>query len=403
MTEDPIETDALDTTFEIARQADAAGDAAAAEAGFRRVIAEATDARHDRILRARAFACLAALCRYDGRLDEADTHARAAFDLALEIDDAAIVSATASELAQVDLEFGRLDAARDRAELAVVNALTIPEPRSRDAATALALQARAAVWRQVGDLRMAEGDLLEAQRRAKSGFGPESLELASVLSDLGVVRKFSGDFERSAIAHRRAGGIISRVGGPDHPDLATVEHNLGGVEFSRGHYAAAIDHGRRSVEIHARTLGDDHLTTALDRVALAASLDRASQRDEAQAMLLDTLPILEARLGSSHREVAVAYNNLAAIAHRDGDLARAEVWYRRSLKIKAGAIGPDAPSMANTLVNLAGVRRSQGDLDETERLLRLAIEILEPAVEPTHPTLEIARRHLARAEAERGS
>jgi tetratricopeptide (TPR) repeat protein len=377
---------------------DAAGDYAGAEAAYRQAIAElaSADPGGSPVPLARAHLGLAGLCRFDGRLVEASGHVTTALGHARAAGDPALFVRCACEASLIDLEVDDLDAARGHATLAVDVALTIEEPRLRQAMLALALQARAAVGRVIGDYRMAEGDLDEAVRAAKRGFGPESLELAGILSDLGVVRKFAGRFRPSEIAHKRALGIVQRIGGPDHPDLATIEHNLGGLDFARGELAAAADHGRRSVALHTRSLGADHVLTALDRVALAAILDRLEQRDEARQLLATALPVLEATLGPEHREVAVACNNLAAIAHREGDLETAERWYVRALDIKDHGAAAGSPSVANTLVNLASVRRRQGRPGSAAALLDRAIAILEPSVEPSHPTLVLARRQRAR-------
>jgi len=318
---DPATAHATALVEESVRQ-DAAGNVAAAEDALRRALAlvpRGSNAGPETAsVRARVAAGLAALCRYDGRVPEAVELATIAVEAAAEAGDPVTQVQALTEAAVVALECQDVRAAAIHAGGAVTVALSIDDRRVRDGMLATALQGRAAVGRREGAHAQAERDLLEAQSYARSAYGPESLELASVLVERGVLCTTSRSFEEGVIFLRRAHGIVGRTGGSRHPDLALIEHHLAVLELTRGHGAAAVTHARRSVELRTAALGPDHPATALAGVVLSAALERAGQAPRALEVLEDALPRLEASLGPGHPEVVEARARLAVLAARLG-------------------------------------------------------------------------------------
>ena len=71
--------------------------------------------------------------------------------------------------------------------------------------------------------------LRQALRIGEASFGPEDIEVASVLNQLGMLDKYAGRFDEGERAYRRALAILERAYGPDDPRLADIYHNLGGL------------------------------------------------------------------------------------------------------------------------------------------------------------------------------
>jgi tetratricopeptide (TPR) repeat protein len=348
-------------------------------------------------LAGRAIAGRAAIARSAGRLEDASSLAGEAVALtAIAGPDFDPVSRSEAllELGLTQLEHDVASAVANLDE-AVATAETGEPGREREGALAMALDGRANAHRVAGDFAAARNDLRRALRLTGRAFGRESVEVAQIRNDDGVVSKFAGDFDAAETAYREALVILERVLGPDHPEVAAVLHNVAGLAHARGRFAEAEEPARRSVEVRERALGTDHVAVALDRAGLAAILDRLGRSDEAEALLEQVLPVLRSTLGPRHREVAVTLNNLAAIAQARGDLGEAERLYRESLAIKAEAIGESSPSVGITLNNLATVLRRRGQLDSAESTYERAITVLAASVAPDHPALVAARSNLA--------
>ena len=90
--------------------------------------------------------------------------------------------------------------------------------------------------RDAGRYDEARRTLDEALVLAVQTFGPESLELAGVFNQLGMVEKCDGHFDEAETEYRRAIEIVERIDTGDHPLTAAVVHNLGDLEHARGRF-----------------------------------------------------------------------------------------------------------------------------------------------------------------------
>ena len=89
--------------------------------------------------------------------------------------------------------------------------------------------------------------LRQALRIGEASFGPEDIEVASVLNQLGMLDKYAGRFDEGERAYRRALAILERAYGPEDPRLADIFHNLGGLAHARGRYEAGEKLSKRAI------------------------------------------------------------------------------------------------------------------------------------------------------------
>src|SRR5947208_3554198 len=104
-------------------------------------------------------------------------------------------------------------------------------------------------YRAAGRYEEARAPLREALALAEASFGPEDIEVASVLNQLGMLDKYAGRFDEGERAYRRALAILERAYGPDDPRLADIYHNLGGLAHARGRYEEGEPLARRGLEM----------------------------------------------------------------------------------------------------------------------------------------------------------
>src|SRR5437762_11344774 len=88
------------------------------------------------------------------------------------------------------------------------------------------LSRRAETYRSKGRYGEAEAFYLRALAIAEQAFGPDHLEVATVLNNLGVVYKYLACFAEASRFYQRSLAITKRVLGQDHPEVATLYHNL---------------------------------------------------------------------------------------------------------------------------------------------------------------------------------
>jgi serine/threonine protein kinase len=201
------------------------------------------------------------------------------------------------------------------------------------------------VYESLGLYDPAQKLLEEALDIRTKALGPDHLDVATTLSDLGTVAWRKGDFAKSKSLQEQALAIREKRLGPDSKEVASSLHNLGTLNYSQGNYS------------------------------------------DARRLLERALAIREKVLGPEHADVASTLNSLGAIAYKEGDLKKAGVMWERTLRIREKVLGPDHPWVAQTLNNLAIVHTYTGDPKGAIPLLERVVQIQEKVLGPKHPDL----------------
>jgi tetratricopeptide (TPR) repeat protein len=268
------------------------------------------------------------------------------------------------------------------------------------------LRVRARVF--LGGVERARGAYAAADRLYTAGladarrqFGPRDPDVAGILNNLGVLRKYQGRFPEAVRFYRRALALLNAEG--DKEALATLYHNLGGIEHSRGRFARGEPYARRSVELREAVLGRHHPVVAADVAALAALVDGSGRLDEAAALYKRALSVFRRKLGPKSSEVGLNLSNLAALRQRQGRPAEAERLYAEALAIQVRVFGRGHPEVALTVNNLAYLVRETGDLRRAEGLYARALRSFERSLGLRHPNTKLCRDNYRALRAERAS
>jgi tetratricopeptide (TPR) repeat protein len=140
--------------------------------------------------------------------------------------------------------------------------------------------------------------------------GPDSVQVAYALSNLGYALDENGRYDEALAADQRALAIEERTLGVDHPDLGYVLNNLGNAYSDLGRLEEADIYYRRSLTVRERALGPEALV------------------------------------------VADVLNNLGIVAYARKQYVPAADYARRSLVIREKVAGPDDSDCAMSLDNL---------------------------------------------------
>ena len=245
------------------------------------------------------------------------------------------------------------------------------------------------------------GDYLGAEKLAYEGIavvegmlGPDAVELAVLLNELGIIGKYRGTFVEAEQFYRRALAIHESRGEAGSADAAAILHNLAGLAHAQGDAQAAVLIARRGLAVRAALADADLSALAADRAALAAILIDVGSLGEARGLLDAVLRDYEQVYGPVHVEIGVALHNLGSLQYREGDVSTAEATLRRASDIKGTVLGQHHPDIAITVYNLACCAQTLGNVDDAIAHLRRAIEILDPVVAETQPTLVACRAKL---------
>ena len=266
---------------------------------------------------------------------------------------------------------------------------------------ARSLGATGNIHRALGDYPRAGACLRRALAVARRG--GETHETAIALNNLGILYKYTCEFDRAALHYRRALRITRRICGAEHPDVAGLYHNLGGLAFTQGRYRSAERWGRAALELRTRLSGTGGIAVAADAAALAASLDGLGRHAEAQQLYHRVLVFFRTHYGARHYEIAVNLNNIGASLYAEGKLAEAAGRYRAALQMKQRLLGDRHIDVALTANNLGVLYLKQHRYRLAARHIDQARAIFARRLGADHPktaaatanqrALRDARRH----------
>ena len=254
----------------------------------------------------------------------------------------------------------------------------------------------AGLERLAGEFEVAAARLRAVLDRASAAAGEASMAVVSAANALGVVCKYTSDFDAAEVAYRRAVAALDGLADPDPLIRAGLLHNLGGLAHSRGDAAGGIPLAERGLALRAEGLGADHPDVARDLNALGALFHLAGRFDDAAQAYRRALAVFEDRYGPDHFEVAMTCANLAVLAGDQGHFQEAESLGRRSLRILEAVLGPQDAEVGLTLLNLGAVVAGQGRRAEAAALSTRAAAILTARLPRDHPHVVAAGEALER-------
>lgn len=175
-----------------------------------------------------------------------------------------------------------------------------------------------------------------------SDFGEESVQYASVLSELGGYYRGQGRLKESVDHFTRAADLLSRLCGDDGTDYATALNNLAGTYRLAGDYNRAEALFQKVLGIYSRKVGKRSVLYAsgLNNLSLVY-LDRGDH-DKAFAMQKESLEVLRG-LPECRDELASGLCNLGAIYLNTGRFQDALNLYSEAAQMYEKELGTVTP------------------------------------------------------------
>jgi len=263
-------------------------------------------------------------------------------------------------------------------------------------AVATSLSNLAGLISDTGDYTAAKTMYERSLAIRENKLGSEHLDVALSLNNLAYIHLKQGRYSIAEALYQRSLHITQKGLGPDHPDFANTLNNLAEIARMRGRYTDAEPLYRRSLNIFEKALGGTHPQVAMSLNNLAVLSQTRGQYSLAESLSRQTLAILEKFHGPSHPDVATSLNNLALALGAQEKYAEAEAIHRRSLAIQEKYLGQNHPDIAISLTNIAAVSEKQRPrFSHTELLYRRSLSIFEKALGPNHPYVSTSLGNLS--------
>ncbi|MBZ5525713.1 MAG: CHAT domain-containing protein [Acidobacteriia bacterium] len=208
---------------------------------------------------------------------------------------------------------------------------------------------------------------LEESRKS----GAESLMVAAILNDLGLVARRGGGLDKAEKYYLQALAMREKLA-PGSLCVAESFNNLAVVFGEQGDVGKAEDYLSRALDIRKRVLPDSlNVAGNLNNLGMIHRL--RGDLMGAEKFYEEALEIRK-KLAPGGRDFANSLNSLGVLAQQRGDLLKAEERYQAALAIYRKA-DPGSIDLANFLLNLGHLCVQRGDWDAAGKFYQQALEI----------------------------
>jgi len=284
-------------------------------------------------------------------------------------------------------------------ELLDAAARQVPALRSKDPDVCQELET------VLGDSYLALGRFDEAEREFRGAlalgervFGARSMEVASLLSDLGVVDLDRGEPERADSLLRKALEVGRAAGGEDDTLTATILSNIGTAAHARGDMKAAERWHRQALALRRRLFPPDHHYVISSTSNLAVALGEQGRWAEAESLHRSALAAARTHLTPPDATLAVIENALATALDLQDKIAGADSMYLDVIRQRRALLGEGHPDLAFTEMNYALFCLDRGRIQQAAGISRQVLAARGKSLPESHPAVAAALQALGRAE-----
>jgi tetratricopeptide (TPR) repeat protein len=228
-----------------------------------------------------------------------------------------------------------------------------------------------------------EGILEASAAKVRQEFATQPDVRMEILNAVGRVFLRRGEQEKARPVLTEALAAGRELGRPD-VRLAQTLSDLGILRRETGDVAGSLPMLEEALAMRRQLRGNDHNEVAISLVELGRAHSTLEQLERAESLFREALLVRQKVLGDEHREVAVSLGDVALVLWNKGELVEAEPFFMRSIAMHRKTVGPDHPNVGQSLANLAQLKVDQGDLVAAESLVRDALSIVRRSFGEKH-------------------
>jgi len=134
-------------------------------------------------------------------------------------------------------------------------------------------------------------------------------------------------------------------------------------DYFMGNMEAAIVNTKRANKRYEVSIGKNNIKYAEASINLAAFYQQTTRYEKAEAIYLESIPIIKKQYGTEHIMHAICLNNLGNLYEQMGAYDKAQPLMIQSIDIRKKIVGENHPSYATAINNLAIVYERLGKYD----------------------------------------
>lgn len=248
------------------------------------------------------------------------------------------------------------------------------------------LHARLTAWSK------AESVLTIAKQGVIDMFGPESIDYASILHQMGEIKLGQSAFAEAEQNFLDAKRILQQVSSDRHPNLAVISISLGKLYVRMGSRQRAEPLFVSAADIQRKIFGAESSQYAEALNMLGVHHTRAKNFVEAERYLNEVVAIVTKLFGEDNTLTATAQHNLAQAYLQGGKLDLADPLLRKALQ----KLEKSLPQLhADCAADLGELLTRRKDFDQAEKYLLASQRTLEKTVGKGHESSATTMLRLA--------
>jgi len=156
--------------------------------------------------------------------------------------------------------------------------------------------------------------------------------LALTHNRIGGVYCSKGNLGAALISFNEAMEMQLKALGPDHLEVAKTLHNIGVSHRHSKDLDQALEYYHKALRIFEMNLGREHLDTVRTLHNIGGVYRRQKKYDEAMSCFRDVLKVRRTQLGDNHPSVSITLVSIAAVLRRSGKVEEANTYYSEAMK-----------------------------------------------------------------------
>ena len=197
------------------------------------------------------------------------------------------------------------------------------------------------------------------------------------LLNISRIYRQRGDFQTALVFFKSIHYRTIKAYGPNSLESANTLSNIGLIEFQLGHYEAAFVICQDALQIQRDCHGsDDNVDVASSLNSLGLVMFHQGMQSMARDCFYDSLRIRRLLLGPDHHDVATVWYNIGTFHLETGDSEEAVRSYKETLRIERHVLGQSHQDVVLTLHHIGLIYHERGELEEALHFLEEAYEIL---------------------------
>jgi tetratricopeptide (TPR) repeat protein/predicted Ser/Thr protein kinase len=201
-----------------------------------------------------------------------------------------------------------------------------------------------------------------------------------------AVARARGEYDKARELAGVAEIAIARAGSPAEL-VGSLGNERGILARLTADYVLAREQFEIARDRWAEVYGEDAADVAAATLNLGSVADDTGKVDEAAALYLQSLQMLEKALGDKHPRLSPALSRLGSLAQQRGRLDEARGYFERVLAIDTATHGAEHEEVAYTLVDLGNLAQHEQRCDDAAKLYDRARAIWTRVHGAEHPNL----------------